>query len=447
MIKRYGKLGIAHTQAASYTFEIKSVTRDDVSNYSPLFYSDNWEENYFAFGRWKIMPYGANNNLPLDFRDIMDNNGLAAGLTSGKTDLQIGDGPYLYKEEIQDGVIARVPVLDNSKITRWLKSFDWENYLIDQLTNYNTGEIVFYKYFLNRGNRLGRGKKIAAIKTISPAEARFEFPADRKNIKNLIVGNWNTPYYSQFASYPVFDHRFPFKHKVSVGWSNRRSFGRMFYNLPSWFAARKAIKLVTSSPELLQAYLDNSISPKFHVVIPQSYVDNEEEYLRNLCKEKGEEYKEDMLDELIDAKIQNLINVLGGIANVGKMFVTRKIMDERGNEHTWEILPIEQNMLDSVKAYLEIYKTYQFAETNAFAVPTALSNISTDGNLSSGSEILYSLKLYLATHIYIPEHLVCEAINRALEINFNTNLKVGFYHQVVKREEDTTPKDRIANKV
>ena len=100
---------------------------------------------------------------------------------------------------------------------------------------------------------------------------------------------------------------------------------------------------------------------------------------------------------------------------------------------------------------MAIHKQAQFASTNAFQVPTALANISTDGNLSSGSEILYSLKLHLATSLSIPEMIVTEAINRAIYYNFpyarEKRISLGFYHEIVKKEEDTTASKRITNNV
>jgi protein-tyrosine phosphatase len=79
-------------------------------------------------------------------------------------------------------------------------------------------------------------------------------------------------------------------------------------------------------------------------------------------------------------------------------------------------------------------------------VHPALSNLSADGNLPSGSEQLYAFKLYLATGVEIPEGIVCRDINNAIRANFpEKNLRMGFYHDVVLTEEMTPTKERLRN--
>lgn len=69
-----------------------------------------------------------------------------------------------------------------------------------------------------------------------------------------------------------------------------------------------------------------------------------------------------------------------------------------------------------------------------------------EGKLSSGSEQLYALKLYLITEIDIPEMIVTKAINAAIEANWpDKNIKLGFYHEIVKTEDSVTSKERIKN--
>jgi protein-tyrosine phosphatase len=93
-----------------------------------------------------------------------------------------------------------------------------------------------------------------------------------------------------------------------------------------------------------------------------------------------------------------------------------------------------------------IAKRADFETTAGFGLHPALSNMSADGNLPSGSEQLYAFKLYLATSVDIPESIICKDINQAIAVNFpGKNLKMGFYHDTVLTEESTSPSERIKN--
>lgn len=71
-----------------------------------------------------------------------------------------------------------------------------------------------------------------------------------------------------------------------------------------------------------------------------------------------------------------------------------------------------------------------------------------DGKLSSGSEMLYALKLYLASDTSIPEEIILQSVNQAIQINFpNTPWRLGFYHKIVLREEDVSPSERTSKNV
>jgi hypothetical protein len=74
----------------------------------------------------------------------------------------------------------------------------------------------------------------------------------------------------------------------------------------------------------------------------------------------------------------------------------------------------------------------------------SLSNIIVGGQLSSGSQMLYALKLYLASDTTIPEEVVMEPINQAIQANFpGKKLRMGFYHNTVQREENVSPSNRV----
>lgn len=155
-----------------------------------------------------------------------------------------------------------------------------------------------------------------------------------------------------------------------------------------------------------------------------------------------------MLENHKDDVMRKLAEVLSGKKNVGKFFHTVTLHDDDGKPQEWKITPIDQKMKDFIDSQIKVSEKADSATTSGIGLHPALSNIMVDGKLSSGSEMLYALKLYLASDTTIPEEIILQAINQAIQINFKgTDLKLGFYHKIVLREEDVAPKDRTKNNI
>ncbi len=92
-------------------------------------------------------------------------------------------------------------------------------------------------------------------------------------------------------------------------------------------------------------------------------------------------------------------------------------LDEPGQQWSWKITPIDQKIKDFIDAQIRVSEKADSATTSGIGLHPALSNIMVDGKLSSGSEMLYALKLYLASDVTISEEVVLEGINRAIQIN------------------------------
>jgi hypothetical protein len=86
------------------------------------------------------------------------------------------------------------------------------------------------------------------------------------------------------------------------------------------------------------------------------------------------------------------------------------------------------------------------AITSSMGLHPSLSNIIINGKLASGSEMLYAYKLFLATETKIVEKKALEVMNMVKQLFFpNVPGKFGFYHDIVKREEDISPGERTIN--
>ena len=154
-----------------------------------------------------------------------------------------------------------------------------------------------------------------------------------------------------------------------------------------------------------------------------------------------------MLEDFKDATYLKITTALAGHQNVGKMVTTDQFFDEASNQWIgWKIEVLDQKVKDFIDAQIGIARRAALDTTSGLGLHPALSNLSADGNLPSGSEQLYAFKLYLATGVDIPEEIVCKDINYAIQVNFpGTLYKVGFYHEAVLPEASLTKSQRVIN--
>lgn len=349
--------------------------------------------------------------------------------------------------------------MDDPEIQDWLDSFEYEEYLRNCIVDYVHAEYHYSKLFLNRSARIkdpgtrnsyNLRPKIAKLEHVTVKDARLEWPEDRKTVKNIIVGDWENEDIKSLSVYPVFDRFDPFKVPVSMIFSNMYSFCRDFYGVPSHYGAWNWIKRSSSIPKILESLTNNSLNIKWHIISPAEYWEKKAEQLKKKCELQDIEYNDDMLEDLKDEVFKSWAKVLSGVDNVGKFITTDSFATEVGMTKSeimkWEIIPIDMKVKDFIDAQVAVANKADSATTSGLGLHPSLSNIMVDGKLASGSEQLYALKLYLATEVDIPESVITRAINLAISINFpGKKLRLGFYHDIVHREDQVSPKDRTAN--
>lgn len=450
MIRRLGNTAIVElaNQRGYAVFEITGSSKVAQGGVYPLNSRKVWDKEPLHIGNYKIVARGDTNNLPAEIRDMCDDNNLVEGIFARQSGLQWGQGADLYIIEKKDGLRTKKWVEDK-EIEAWLKTWDYENYLLRCLVDYTHDKGDFTKFYKNKGPRIGSTPRIAKLEHVSVNKCRLEWPEDGINYKNIIVGDWETQDMNSFISYPVFNPADPFAYNVSIMYANLYSFARDFNNLPSHYGTRNWIKLSSSIAVLLMNYNINSAAIKYHITSPQSYWDAKEDKLKENCVLKGIQYNDKMLEELKDATFKKFTETLTGIENPGKMLTTESYWNpDATNFEGWKVEVLDQKVKDYVDAQIAIAKQAESSTTSGLGLHPSLSNIMVDGKLASGSEQLYALKLYLATEIDIPQSIIFKAINTAIEVNFpSKNIKMGFYHDVVKTEDAVSPEKRVKNAV
>ena len=428
----------------SYTFEVTNRNglerpMHGIMNISP-------DRQYSFVDGFKIISNGVDNMQPVRVANLIENNGMVAGLIKAQIELTLGSGPHLYRL-VTDGENVRKEWTKHPEIEAFLRDIDHENLLLEALTEYAGSERIFAFMQRNVGVRRGYAPKISGIQIIPENDCRFEFQESYYTPpKNVIVGDYLQPWQSGLKSFPLWDRRNPFQNPVSVHTTHLPSFGRKYNFKPTFLSAEAWHRLDSHTPIILEYYTNNAMLPDFHIQSPAKFWEKFKDEYQEKCKKKGVPFIEKEYLAAEEEVFHRVAGTLVGMKNAGKFIHTKYVWGRQGELEDWKIIPIEKNIEKFIKAIIEIHKAAMFVSTNVFAIPTGLSNISTEGNLSSGSEILYSLSLYNATKTAIPELKTCAAINAAIQANFpGTDIKLGYYRQTVKNESQTSPKDRMLN--
>jgi hypothetical protein len=440
----YGN-GVIELADVGYSFSIESS--ETLEGMQGAF-SGNWEVEPQSGAGFRVVPFGPDNNLPALLRDTLDQNNLAEGLLSRKRGLVWGDGPEFFRKIYKDGEPVREWVEDK-EISAWMNSFNGTEYLRRCMVDYFHAEVVNSKIFRNRGARQGLTSSIAKLEHIPVNEARLQWPADGNS---LIVSDWEYMRHFEAKQYPLFDAADPLRYPVAGHMSNMYSFSRKFYGVPAYFGALNWIRRASSIPRVLENLTNNSLAIKWHIISPAAYWDAKRAQLEEQCNQTNTKYTPKMLEDLKDEVFKKIGAVLSGEKNVGKFFTSESFRSEfsngRDDMEKWEIIPIDQKVKDYIDAQISVSNKADSATTSGMGLHPSLSNIMIDGKLASGSEQLYALKIFLATETTIPESIICEAINQAIAVNWpDKGLRVGFYHSIIKTEDQVTPKDRLKNAV
>ena len=69
--------------------------------------SKEWESEPEVVCGKEVVPYGVNNNLPVEVRDMMDENNLAPGILEREKGLLYGQGLELYVKKYENGEVTR----------------------------------------------------------------------------------------------------------------------------------------------------------------------------------------------------------------------------------------------------------------------------------------------------------------------------------------------------
>lgn len=443
-IRRSGNFGFIDTGSAVYSFSMGRGWEPSSLILSP----SGWDRRsrMSINGKW-VVPMGADNDLPGTVARLLDNFYAGEGIMGKIAGLQWGDGPRFFEDAVDEDT--------NRYYRRWLvdealaaelESWDWRRFLHRCLVDLTHMQGFYVKFVRNRAPRVGQPGHLVRLEHVPFDKCRLVYPPEGEDEpQEVMVGDFPLPDSQHLYTYPVFDPRQPFRHRVSIGYYNIYSFCKTFYSAPRFLGAFKWLELAGTLAPLLLAYNENASAISLHIESPQKYWDDAEARIKEVCARTGEPYSPRLLEEFKDAAMEKFAGNVAGKENVGKYMHTTKYWNEEANAFEgWKVEPVDKKIRDYIEAQIQISNKADAAATSGFGLDPVLSNLIIENKLSSGSEKLYSLKVYNASETAIPDMILCTPLQQYINANHpGTHVKVGLYRPVVETESHVSPDDRM----
>ena len=448
--RKIGDFHFVPTEVGTYAVRMEGGLNDTFERFLS-FDPTSWDMDPVTVAGVRVVPWGADNNLPKNIRRILEKNNLAPGILDRKLGLIYGQGPMLYTLDVQENERVQNWIQDE-EIQDWLDSWDYRGFIRHMLMEYNHLKGCFVKYHSGKAVRLGK-PWIHSLECVPSADCRLVWPKnDSRNvddIEDIMVGDFDAYTNPSYKLYPVFDKWHPARHEVAMKYHSMRSFGRNFYSISSFYGSVPWMADANALPEII-AYLNNNMIAAAYIVhVPQGYWQEK----RNVIVDKHPDFTEAqitcMLDDVKETLARQIAEVMAGKNNAGKFFMCVDFIDLDGHEQSWKIEPIEMNIDKYIDALAKISRIADSSTTSGLGLNPALANIIIDGKGDSGSQMLYALKLFYGADTQIPEDIALEAINDAIRINFpqKKGVFIGLYRKVINKEDNVTAGERTTNQV
>ena len=457
-IESHGRNALVMDGQSAFTFEISAESPREFQAYRSKQDSLDWNDRHFNVNGFRILPYGDNNDLPREIQEAVQNNSYAPGMLEKIVFLLWGKGPYVYKERIDGENICR-DLVDDPQVEAWLKSWDYEDYILQCAESYSYMQGFFTKFYRNRGFRIGQPGRVAKLEHVGVNDCRLASLYEQNTLvpSHIVVTDFTFDTIDALLSmkaYKIFDRQNPFAEATAMLYSNKYTFGSKTYTIPKIYGSLEWLRRSTAVPLILKALSKNAINIKYHVISPQEFWDQQEKRIQDDCTLRGVEYNANMLEEYKKKLLKGVAKVLGGEENTGKFWHTTKTFTVDNTnliEHGWEIKEIPHAYIkDFVETQIKVSEHAVKNLGAGIGLHSANANIADSGRANSGSEQLYAHENHVKSSNPIPEMVVMKPINMALEANFpGKGYKMGFLqHQGAppERQQDLSEKDRQINK-
>ena len=378
-------------------------------------------------GGYYILPWGDDNFYSQMIRQITRENGLLQNILVKHQEMLWGDGAQLYVTGFVNGRRRKRWVSD-PEIESWLESWNYRDYLEKVMVEFLLLNGYFTKFhcITKPFARLA----VEKLEFISCDLARLQYTSDDDPISGVIIGDYTKSILFGYDRLPLFDPENPRAHERSISFESIYQSGVEYYPRSPIHSSLSWIQAGAQTAGLIAAFNANSISPKYHIEVPELYWVLLREKLISECQANGTIYNEAMLLAAKNQTFEEVSTVLSGIDKVGKFLVTELLRDELHEKYVgWKIISLDTKIRDYFSAQMKVARESQFNLTAGLGMHPALSGVKKEGGLSSGSELMVAAKLYKNISTDISEKIILKNLNVAIAINFTgSKTKLGFNH-------------------
>ncbi len=325
-------------------------------------------------------PWGTNNLLPQEMVADIETCGVLNGITDGKGRFANCEGPIPVIMSYENGKKEIKEYLYNTEVNVWMDDNDiYQQSMQLMKDQYGIGNAVV-RMVLNGGK-----DKVHTFQRDDVTEIRFK-KQDEATGKithvyhsacwNKVTGDKD----NRIFAIPLLSKLHTVEdmmEKASKGITEMNyafrvpSWGKHYYSMPLWYAAKKWVKIAQGVPEMKAAMFENNMRLKYEVVIYKEYWTNAYENWEDIEEKDREELRNQLFDE-IDAW-------LVGSANAYKsIFVDGEYTLDGTAKKYIEVNPIE----DTTKAGELLPDSA--AANSEIAIATLWNNAMTGGNQKSG---------------------------------------------------------------
>ncbi len=403
----------------------------------------NMRGHYLSMGDFKILPNGADNRFPENFKELLDSVYLG-GVKSTLVDLALSGRPIICKEVIKEGKVVNEPVIDN-EISDWLDSWRfYEEYLDEIATDMVYVENGWTAMKLNRGARFGLEEpKITALEHFGVEDMRLGY-AENGRPKKAYMADWgfNALAPEGVAEYPLFDYRDPFRHPISFAFEKTPTFASKGYGRPRDIGATQQLRVLSLLPNYHYGNLTQK-GFKWVVYIDQNYYIGICE--KNNWKPDSKEFREWKKDFL--ASIDTFLISEDG-SKVQTRFQTEfRYNGQRGDamHKSVHIEKLEDDTKDQAQVGLDLHDSYSVAYTSALGISPKLANLNLKNHALSGSDVKEEYEKHIRTTAPRIRNKILSPVNAAIRANWpKKRLKIAFQDSLLITP--TQPKTNVKEK-
>ena len=302
------KIGTITGEGYSLTYQIGEGNLAALTKTSSVTAEERTPDlNAQRLGTYYYWPAGSNND-PDVCSDLISGNRLLPSLIEKQVAILYGTGPMLYIDEIAEDGTAKRRYLKDAEILAWLESWQerglmdsYKDYLRKGIRSYYHSEGVFSKWHLTKGSRRGPDGlplvpgtlPVAGLEHISELRCRLATTqniSQKKDVVNadfplVMVGAWRRGgNQDEFKVYPRFSAMNPTKSDGAISYSKNANFETDIYATNVFFRGIKSwIRGCNATPDYINSFLENSLSARHHVIIPNAWYNAKKAALEELC--------------------------------------------------------------------------------------------------------------------------------------------------------------------